>query len=349
MALLNQHESRFENRISDRCACPQPPKLNVPVTELCQRSDLLRPIAEHVLLSSCALKTSGLYEGRAGCALSLFAYGAACENEQVSEQAYRLCQESLICATEDLSLESGWMGIGFMLLQLLEHGLLEADYEEVIGEHHQLIMARVEQSQDDQSSWSVIHYLLACYRLLGGEVVQQQASAIAGRLEQRLAEAHGQVLSETSRCLNAPMLPVELLQRTEDYIQISLDYPGLLNSNAIMNLCHELHQKGLLQRSCILVLAEVLTGLESDESLDAFIRILSPRLPLRAWCDLAVSLHRYKPLLLPALSAPADIGELTRWLWQRMPANQASSYALGLPRFLLTMLRLRGATSIQLA
>ena len=109
---------------------------------------LVRKIVDHILLNACSVNSSGLYNGKAGMALALFEAARHLQDEYIEEQAFDLLQEALITKTEDISLENGLSGIGYVLLYLIHNDFLDADFGELFGEQHQKILVHLEKSKN---------------------------------------------------------------------------------------------------------------------------------------------------------------------------------------------------------
>ena len=50
---------------------------------------LIKKAAEHVMLNSCSVSSSGLFNGKAGMSLALFEVARFLEDEYIEDQAYR--------------------------------------------------------------------------------------------------------------------------------------------------------------------------------------------------------------------------------------------------------------------
>lgn len=97
----------------------------------------MRRISEELLLEGISLSSPGLSSGRAGVALSLGLYSLAEADEYLQERSVEFVEECLLYQGEDYSLSQGWCGIALCLLRLIQAGLLEADYHELLGAQHQ--------------------------------------------------------------------------------------------------------------------------------------------------------------------------------------------------------------------
>lgn len=79
---------------------------------------LIKKAAEHVMLNSCSVSSSGLFNGKAGMSLALFEVARFLEDEYIEDQALQTLQESLLTKTNDPGFENGLSGIGYVLLYL---------------------------------------------------------------------------------------------------------------------------------------------------------------------------------------------------------------------------------------
>lgn len=93
---------------------------------------LIKKAAEHVMLNSCSVSSSGLFNGKAGMSLALFEVARFLEDEYIEDQALQTLQESLLTKTNDPGFENGLSGIGYVLLYLTKNKLVEADFDELL-------------------------------------------------------------------------------------------------------------------------------------------------------------------------------------------------------------------------
>lgn len=157
------------------------------------RSTILHQLIDYLLLNACSVRSTGLYSGKAGFALTLTELAYAYDDEYLGDRAYELLEESLLSSTEDTSLEHGLAGIGFVLLHLISRGLVEVDLEELFATQHQHIIHSLAKESKGQGGLRIAYYLLAHY--------QQTKNEDSLRHLSELLERHAQVLVEQLRQL----------------------------------------------------------------------------------------------------------------------------------------------------
>ena len=103
-------------------------------SEILCEENILRKLTDFVLLNSCSISSSGLYNGKAGMALTLFEISRCLKDEYIEERASELLQESLLSKNEDIGFENGLSGIGFAMLYLVKNKFINADFQELFGD-----------------------------------------------------------------------------------------------------------------------------------------------------------------------------------------------------------------------
>ncbi len=103
----------------------------------------LHDLADYVLLNAVALPSSGLAQGKAGGALALFEAATLLGDEALEDSAFDLLQEALLSQVAEPGWQSGWAGIGRVLLHVVRAGMLEADFDELFGERLPELQRRV--------------------------------------------------------------------------------------------------------------------------------------------------------------------------------------------------------------
>lgn len=101
--------------------------------------NLIRKQADFVMLNSCSVNSSGLYNGKAGMSWALFETARLLGDEYMEDQAVRTLQEALLTQTKDAGFEKGLSGIGYVLLCLIRDGLVDADFDELFADKLALI------------------------------------------------------------------------------------------------------------------------------------------------------------------------------------------------------------------
>lgn len=121
----------------------------------------IQKIVDCILLNSCSVNSSGLYNGKAGMALALFEAARFLHDDYIEEQAFNLLQEALITKTEDISFENGLSGIGYVLLYLAHDNFIDADFNDLFGDQHQKVMMRVGELKGTPNTMLRLNYYLA--------------------------------------------------------------------------------------------------------------------------------------------------------------------------------------------
>lgn len=93
----------------------------------------IRSIANSIMLNAVANNSSGLFAGRAGCALALFEASAVLEDKYLEDEAFCLIQEALLTKTNDFSFRNGLSGIAYSLAYLIQNKYVDADINEIFG------------------------------------------------------------------------------------------------------------------------------------------------------------------------------------------------------------------------
>lgn len=97
-------------------------------------NDVIDKLIDYVLLNAYSLNAFGLYNGKAGLALSLFEVAAMRQNERLADHAVELMKESLYFVNGDVGFENGLSGIAFMLLYVDRyHQYISADFDSLFG------------------------------------------------------------------------------------------------------------------------------------------------------------------------------------------------------------------------
>lgn len=123
-------------------------------------------IIEYILLNSSAIRTSGLYNGKAGVALTLFEGARYFHDSYLENEALIVLKETLINKNNVVEFENGLSGIGFMLSHLLKNKYIDGDFYDLFGSSHERIIlgatALVKQCLSDdfiRRSISILYYL----------------------------------------------------------------------------------------------------------------------------------------------------------------------------------------------
>ena len=126
-------------------------------------------ITDYILRKAGTVKSTGLYNGKAGLSLSLFVTSNYLHDEKLEDRAYDLLQESLLMKNTELNFENGLAGIGYVLLYLTENKYIKADFDEVFGKQYEEIIKGFEHIEKDPmklvNSFQVIYFLLKAGRI----------------------------------------------------------------------------------------------------------------------------------------------------------------------------------------
>lgn len=227
-------------------------------------STILRRLIDYLLLNACSVRSTGLYSGKAGFALTLAELAYTYDDEYLGDRAYDLLEESLLSSTEDPSLEHGLAGIGFVLIHFISRGFVEVNLEELFASQHKHIIHSLNKECEIQGGLRIAYYLLTHYQQTKDEVslklltelLERHARVLAGQLHQ---------LKDYTHPLNKYQLSISL----ELYLSVLCSvglwvYPSLevlqlyaealhnhrLKSDYFMGAdLHLLHQMGLLPQT----------------------------------------------------------------------------------------------------
>lgn len=177
----------------------------------------VRKLVEFMLLNGYSLDRPGLVCGKAGVSLSLFEAARFLEDESIETYAFDLFKEVLAWNTEKYNFDSGKAGIAWTLLYLINNQLIDANYRELCGDEHQLIIDYLKELEANQVNIeSCVGYLM--YLFAAKEEILASDFDIIQRI---LLTAAGDYYSK------APYTPTE---RERFYLN-SLKLLGLYNSN----------------------------------------------------------------------------------------------------------------------
>ena len=184
--------------------------------------NLIRKQADFVMLNSCSVSSSGLYNGKAGMALALFQTAGLLDDEYMEEQAFQTLQEALLTQTRDAGFEKGLSGIGYVLLSLIRGGLIDADFDELFADKLALVHGYAGKLCTDAAEGSLqtggmktILFLDMHHRCTG--------NAQSLELRNRLLEAYGKMFKEPLCDFNREKVQVskvDFLMYVEDYLKI---------------------------------------------------------------------------------------------------------------------------------
>ena len=90
-------------------------------------------LIEVILLNAYAVRSPGLYNGKAGLSICLFETAGLLKDSYVEDHAFELLQEALVSKTSDIGFENGLSGIGYALHYLINYNYVDADFYEFFG------------------------------------------------------------------------------------------------------------------------------------------------------------------------------------------------------------------------
>lgn len=315
----------------------------------------IRQIVDYALLNAFSVQSKGFSDGKAGLAVALFEVSRLLQDEYIEEQAFELLQEALLGISGELDFEHGEMGIGFVLLYLLQNGFLEADFEEIFGERLKRIVAVLEQAVARKSSmWHFLSSLFFLFQLDKYEsrpgvktLIYRIESDVENRLQQRVtcrkSQDTGLCLSETLRIFEQYLrwkvqndqakIDVELAGEYISLIRKKKIGPDYITGCYLSVLLRRLPQNGLsgtVDEICLQAAADLYApGLTLTEQ----IRILY--LMCRYPHSESRSIHCKYILLKKDLLKP-DLRDLEKVLVSKIdPSRWMAGYGSGIARFLL--------------
>lgn len=133
----------------------------------------IRQLAGYILQHADSVRTLGLYNGKAGLALSLFEVSRYLQDEKIEDKAFNLLQESLLGRTNDCSFENGLSGIGYVLLYLMENQWVDADFDEMFADKYEKIIGSFDDIDKEPdkllNSLKMIYFLSSVKKLKPGD------------------------------------------------------------------------------------------------------------------------------------------------------------------------------------
>ena len=129
--------------------------------------NLDKQISQFLLLNVPAITNNSLGYGKSGIALALGLYGLASQDEYLVDRSGDIITEALISQHNAPTFALGWAGIGWCTLRMMDHGLIEADYAEIMGDKHRLIISHIDELKIDRDldvrSLVGLHQYLSAY------------------------------------------------------------------------------------------------------------------------------------------------------------------------------------------
>ncbi len=201
-------------------------------------------LCQFLLLNAYALPSSGLSQGKAGIALTLFVASRLLGKESYENHAFNLLQEALLSKTEDVSFSSGLSGIGYVLYYLISEGYIEADFDELFGDKKKWILERIESlnKQGKDVSLDVTSFLCVFPETQAvGQSLLDGRSSYYETLFKRMAERP------------SGSFPVEkLMAKWQDDLHLMCSCADFRLPESTVEAYARLHQSGLLKRNPVL-------------------------------------------------------------------------------------------------
>lgn len=105
-----------------------------------------------LVLNGFSQQNCGLMYGKTGIALALFKISRFLQDEKVEENAYDMISEVLASTIRNKSFDNGKIGIAWALLYLIKNQYIDADYMEIYGEEHNIILRSMEMEEYNNTS-----------------------------------------------------------------------------------------------------------------------------------------------------------------------------------------------------
>lgn len=98
-----------------------------------------KKLVDFLLLNAYSMDETGLSNGKAGIALTLFELSRTWKDSKIEEHAFNILQGALV-KRSDCSFANGNAGIGYVLDYLIRYRYIEADYKELFLEQHRGVL-----------------------------------------------------------------------------------------------------------------------------------------------------------------------------------------------------------------
>lgn len=227
------------------------------------REELDKHISQYLLLNAPAITNKSLVYGKSGVALALGLYGLASNDEYLIDRSGDILTEALISRMNNPSFSSGWAGIGWCTLRMMEHGLIEADYTDIMGDKHRLIISQIDELKIDRDldvrSLVGLHQYLSAYSKVLKDLT-------LSRTQERLFASVEQVLIQklTSRSSSALSTSSDIVSSLESYLRYCI-VAQIDVSEEVLMFYSRLYAKGGTTSSYVIgVYLQSILGQESD-------------------------------------------------------------------------------------
>lgn len=185
----------------------------------------LRRISEYLLLKSSYMRDIGLFHGKMGIAVSLFAYANKYDDKLMEEYAWDLLQQVYEGVHSDLpiGLENGLIGIGYGVTLLYENKWVEGELDSILSEVDEKIMERDPRRINDFSIRSGIGGLLLYW------TIRERANGVPATFDsQYLVELHDKVSDNDFKVRETNLIDILNMPsfKENDYVDQAIGIDG---------------------------------------------------------------------------------------------------------------------------
>jgi len=204
---------------------------------------IIRKIADYLYLNACSVNSSGLFNGKAGFAISIFETARLLKDEYFEEKAFELLQESLLSKNKDVGFENGLPGIGFVLIYLIENEFVDGDFNDLFSSIDDKIRQEIDyviksEQQKIGSLLPIVTYLEKASDISKGKKYDEQIRVILAAVENEL---NNWILTR-GRCQKSVLKP-QYLNLLKNYLKISFNHCLEVDISLLMTYCQR-YEKG---------------------------------------------------------------------------------------------------------
>jgi len=227
--------------------------------------NLDKQISQFLLLNVPAITDNSLVYGKSGIALALGLYGLASQDEYLVDRSGDIITEALISQLNTPTFALGWAGIGWCTLRMMDHGLIEADYAEIMGDKHRLIISHIDELKIDRDldvrSLVGLHQYLSAYsKVLKDLTLSRTQERLFASVEQVLIQ---KLTSRSSSALSTST-SADIVSSLEYYLRYCI-VAQIDVSEEVLMFYSRLYAKGGTTSSYVIgVYLQSILGQESD-------------------------------------------------------------------------------------
>jgi hypothetical protein len=119
-----------------------------------------------LLLNIYSIEQAGCLNGKVGISLTLFELSRRFNDERLENHAFNLLQEALAHDVKSCDFATGHSGMAYTISYLIDNKFIDADYFELYGKQHNLILKTIKTLKYNASNdFSYIHYLFYIHSL----------------------------------------------------------------------------------------------------------------------------------------------------------------------------------------